>query len=226
MPGCDGSGCGVAYELTPVNGRWTETVLYSFTGGNDGGIPRGAVTFDQVGNLFGVAEQFGSDKRGTVYELSPSGSGWTENTVYDFETSHARFPSGEIIFDQIGNLYGHAFDAGNDGGFAYELTELSGTWTLASSLFLELEVPFSLALDSAGNIYGAAASYKGSDCGYVFKTDTTLSTFTVLYKFTGSNGQGPEGCDPESLALDANGDLYGTASGGAYGYGVIWEIAP
>src|SRR5271166_3676379 len=77
------SSCGVVYKLTPSSGGWMETVLYSFTGGNDGGNPAGGVIFDQAGNLYGVTTDAGPSRQGTVYELTPSGSGWTENTIFD-----------------------------------------------------------------------------------------------------------------------------------------------
>ena len=48
-----GSGCGTVFNLMPSNGGWTESVLYSFTGGNDGGNPLAGVIFDRVGNLYG-----------------------------------------------------------------------------------------------------------------------------------------------------------------------------
>ena len=226
---CNGYGCGVVYELIRSNTGWTQTVLYSFTGSNDGGFPGGGVTFDRAGNLYGVASQFGANNDGTVYELTPSGLGWVR-TLFSFQTGASKWPRGNLIFDQFGNLYGTTTnDRFNDGGTTYKLTESNGSWGLASTLYLSPEAPeagFTMGPD--GNLYGTAVSYKGTDCGIVFKTDINFSNFTVLYYFSGSNGNGPEGCDPESQVLfDASGNLYGTTvDGGAYGYGVVWEITP
>ena len=51
---CDGGTCGVVYKLTPSSGGWTESVIYSFSGGSDGGNPTAGVILDQAGNLYGT----------------------------------------------------------------------------------------------------------------------------------------------------------------------------
>ena len=77
-------------------------------------------------------------------------------------------------------------------------------------------------MDSAGNLYGAD-SITGD--GYIFKLTRSGNgwTFSRLHSFSGPDGAGATG----QLVLDSAGNLYGTtAVGGAYGYGVIWEITP
>ena len=61
----------------------TFNVIYNFTGGTDGGDPVGGLAIDAAGNLYGSAFTGGAGY-GTTYELSPSGSGWTFNTLYSF----------------------------------------------------------------------------------------------------------------------------------------------
>jgi hypothetical protein len=53
---------GVVFELglPVVLGQQTETVLYNFTGGNDGASPRARLITDPAGNLYGTALQGGS----------------------------------------------------------------------------------------------------------------------------------------------------------------------
>jgi len=70
-------GCGVVFKLTPSNGGWTETTVYSFTG-PDGAWPFGGLIFDAAGNLYGTTESGGSYNYGAIYELMPSDSGWNE----------------------------------------------------------------------------------------------------------------------------------------------------
>jgi uncharacterized repeat protein (TIGR03803 family) len=57
------SGTGVVFELSPTGqgGAWTETLLYQFTGGKDGGYPSARLVFDKVGGLYGTT-QFGDYK--------------------------------------------------------------------------------------------------------------------------------------------------------------------
>jgi uncharacterized repeat protein (TIGR03803 family) len=59
-------GCGVVYELNPLG---QERVLYSFTGGPDGGSPLAGVTRDAEGNLYGTAMEDGAGGGGAVYKL-------------------------------------------------------------------------------------------------------------------------------------------------------------
>jgi uncharacterized repeat protein (TIGR03803 family) len=77
---CAGSGCGTVFELTPDGtGGWAETLLYSFQGGSDGQGPSSGLIFDQAGNLYGTTLYGGTNSGGTVFELTPNGSGgWTE----------------------------------------------------------------------------------------------------------------------------------------------------
>jgi uncharacterized repeat protein (TIGR03803 family) len=77
-------GYGVVFKLTQSGGSWTESVLWSFTGGDDGANPLSGVIFDSAGNLYGTAESGGTHGEGVVYELSPSESGWTQSTLYSF----------------------------------------------------------------------------------------------------------------------------------------------
>jgi uncharacterized repeat protein (TIGR03803 family) len=66
--------CGVVFELSPPSsgsGPWTETVLYTFSGGSDGSLPHDGVIFDSKGNLYGTTAGGGTGGGGVVFELSP-----------------------------------------------------------------------------------------------------------------------------------------------------------
>ncbi len=64
-----------------VDTSGTETVLYSFTGGNDGGYPYASLIRDPAGNLYGTTEAGGSSAVGTVFKLDTSG---TETVLHSF----------------------------------------------------------------------------------------------------------------------------------------------
>ncbi|HEY5177975.1 MAG TPA: choice-of-anchor tandem repeat GloVer-containing protein [Terriglobales bacterium] len=79
-------GFGAVFKMTPSTGGWTESVLYSFTVyGPDGSLPYSGVIFDRSGNLYGTTIWGGSCRYGvgcgTVFQLTPSGSGWTEHVL-------------------------------------------------------------------------------------------------------------------------------------------------
>jgi hypothetical protein len=132
-------GCGTVYELSPPaqpGGAWTETVLYSFQGGDDGYAPLGDLVFDGAGNLYG-ATKFGGGKGincndlygycGTIFELSPakaSVSGeWREKILHSFggiaagsAMGDGAEPNGALVFDRSGNVYGTTYFGGNGAG--------------------------------------------------------------------------------------------------------------
>ena len=223
---CSG-GCGVVYELTPSNGEWTESVLYTFGGGTDGANPWAGVIFDQSGNLYGTTSGGGAYGQGTVYELTPSASGWTLKTLYSFQNTKGSQDGGQpyagLIFDQSGNLYGATTKGGaNGGGTVFELTPTNGVWSFqtlygfAGSGGGQLtDGPVaSLVMDSVGSLYGSTAGDGAYRFGAVFKLASASGggwTYTSLYDFTGNN----DGRTPRSnLVFDQYGNLYGTASGG------------
>lgn len=109
--GADGQG--VVYQLTPSGGSWTESVLYTFTGGNDGGQPFAGLTFNKEGNLFGAAAYFGVNGDGTLFELIHGQAGWQQKTIHSFNGDDGKYPYGSVLFDQFGNLFATTFWGGN-----------------------------------------------------------------------------------------------------------------
>src|SRR5258706_2918084 len=70
-----GQGSGAVFQLSPDgNGRWSETVLYQFTGGADGLNPYGTLLLDGKGNLYGTTLSGGGHKMGTGCNLTPQSS--------------------------------------------------------------------------------------------------------------------------------------------------------
>ncbi len=110
----------------------TETVLYTFTGGADGGQPYAGLIFDPAGNLYGATQYGGAYNQGTVFELTHSPSGtWTETVLYSFTGgSDGSQPQYNLVIDGAGNLYGTAALGGDSYcGTVYELSPSEGGWT-------------------------------------------------------------------------------------------------
>src|SRR5215467_1213381 len=79
------SGCGVVYKLTKSGSTWTQSVLYSFTGGQDGYEPGSALTFDKQGNLYGMTPVGGAFGAGVIYQLKPQQNGtWKFRVIHTF----------------------------------------------------------------------------------------------------------------------------------------------
>jgi uncharacterized repeat protein (TIGR03803 family) len=112
--GC-GHGCGVVFELLPrTGGQWQESVLYSFTGGNDGAGPSGALIFDGTGNLYGPTAGGGTQDDGTVFELTPGENGqWSETVLHSFAGKDGVSPKAGVAFDSSGNIFGTASSGGS-----------------------------------------------------------------------------------------------------------------
>jgi uncharacterized repeat protein (TIGR03803 family) len=235
---------GTVYELMPSNGGWRESVLYTFTGGNDGASPEAGLIFDGSGNLYGTTSaggDYGSlcseyNGCGVVFELTPSQGSWTETTLHLFDPNNGDGydPTTSLIFDQSGNIYGTTGLGGSSdrGGTVFELMPNSkGSWT-ETLLHSFTQIgdgggpAGALTMDAAGNLYGTTNGNGAYGFGAVFKLTPSNGswTYTSLHDFTG----GSDGGLPVSnVIFDANGNLYGTAyGGGGYGYGFVWEITP
>ncbi len=232
------SGSGVAFELTPSEGGWTESVLHAFAGGTDGAFPEGNLIADSSGNLDGTTELGGGcgGECGTVFRLTPSGSSWQESILYSFQgQSDGDYPVGGVTIDSAGNLYG---SNNGDNGLVFELMFSHGSWNLVP-LYGNLGFGGLPAMtnppivDAAGNLYGTTVFGGGSGCPYgcgeVFKLTPTVGgwTFTVLHEFDYADGQAPWG----RLVMDSRGNLYGTTVEGGIGNcpglcGTVWEITP
>jgi uncharacterized repeat protein (TIGR03803 family) len=92
---------GALFKVAP---KGKETILYSFTGGSDGALPRGGVIMDASGNLYGTTSSGGDSNLGTVFKLTPSGE---KPVLYSFGGgSDGTEPAAGLIMDDSGNLYG------------------------------------------------------------------------------------------------------------------------
>lgn len=228
-------GCGIIYKLSPAGGGWRQTILYSFTRlpVAHAFAPSGAPIFDQAGNLYGTTTSGGITAAGVVYKLTPTGSGWTQQNIFQFNGNTGEYgirPFGYLTFDQNGNLYGMTSDAGpHGGGTVYELSPSDGGWapTLLYGFNGGDSPAGGVVMDAAGSLYGAQGD---PGHGFIFKLTPGSGgwTYTRVHTFTGTEGQ-----YAGRLLIAPNGKIYGaTYTGGSEdcitltGCGVIFEITP
>ncbi len=236
---CAGDGCGVVYKLTQSGGNWTESVLYNFTGGNDGYGPGGAVVFDNAGNLYGTTPDGGMYGVGVVYQLSLSGGHWTQKVLHAFTGGDDGGVGslGALLLDNAGSLYGVTEIGGAySAGTAFKLSPgTGGTWTLTTLYAFQGQpdaaFPYGgLIADSSGALYGTTYFGGTAGSGTVFELRPTPNIGgwkeVVLYSFRG----GSDGGYPTStLLFDAVRNLYGTTSNGGdsgCGCGVVFQLQP
>ncbi len=229
---------GSVYEMTPAGGGWTEKVLYSFgvAGGGEGSGPSSGVIFDNSGNLYGTTFAGGPNNFGVVFELTPSGGGWAENTLYRFSGgTDGGAPLAGLVLDSSGNLYGATSVGGSGGGgTVFVLSPSNGAWTFnVIYSFTEGEGPAgTLAIDAGGNLYGTTQSEGAYGYGSVFELSPGGGGWShrTLHDFCSQGPPCSDGAEPfAGVTLDANGNLYGTTQeGGTYidCCGVVFEIVP
>ena len=229
-----GGAANVVFKLAPnSDGTWAESVLYSFSGGADGGSPYSGVIRDAAGNLYGTTSSGGAYSAGTVFKLTPNPDGtWAESVLHSFSGgSDGANPQAGVILDAAGNLYGTTPYGGAGGGVVFKLTpNAEGTWT-ENVLYTFAHArdganpQAGVIFDAAGNLYGTTLRGGSSGNGTVFElrqnSDGSWSE-RVLHPFAG----GSDGCFPEDgLTADHSGNLYGTTGNcGDNGYGVAFQL--
>jgi uncharacterized repeat protein (TIGR03803 family) len=221
---------GTVFQLSPgSDGTWTEKVLYSFTGGADGGsLFESTLIVDASGNLFGYSEGGGAYGYGVVFEIAAGSNGtWTQTVLHSFKGGNDGMSpyASPLLMDAAGKLYGATPVGGaHDYGVVYQLTPQSnGAWSEKIIYALTgtsgLNDPFGgLVLDSAGNLYSAFTFgifelMPGTNGSWTEKT---------LYRFVGS----PDGAYPEGVISDKAGNLYGTTNTGGVHHGAVFELSP
>lgn len=199
--GTCGGGCGMVVKLTPSGSGYDETVLYNFQDYTDANYPFAPPTIDEsTGVIYGTTWFGGTYNSGTVFALTPSGSGYEESIIHSFDGGGYGNPDGCILWAPV-------------------------------------------LLQSDGTLYGTTTlgggGCSGIGCGSVFELTPSGSgySFQYIYNF----GEPINGAEPEWGALIANdkGDLFGTTRsggsktscgdggpGGALGCGVVFEIVP
>lgn len=251
LSGCDELGCGVVFRLTPAGkGTWMERILYSFTGGEDGGSPQAGVILDAAGNVYGTASEGGDASCGyltvgcgVVFELVPTSHGqWKEKLLHTFEGPDGANPMGGLIFDSAGNLYGTTYGGGVASctffgcGVIFELTpDRGGKWKE------EVLYRFTggsdggqpvagLTSDASGELFGTTFVGGRSKDGVVFelmKVAPSKWKEKVLHSFSGPDGAAPYA----GLTSGPARSLYGTTldggNSGCYGgCGLAFELDP
>ena len=231
----DGSFLGLGpdqiYRIGPDG---SETVVHFFGGGKtDGSDPSGLLEADNT-ILYGTTRSGGAFNRGTVFELTESGD---ERLIHSFRGgADGDFPSAPPIQGRDGALYGTTTYGGVTAnmstvcdrgcGTVFRIT-LEGKETVLHAfrggVLDGVHPTSSLAQSSDGVLYGTTSG-GGSDTGigpgtlFAIAPDGQLRLF---YAFRDES----EGVFPSALTQAADGGYYGTAGGGRFGQGVVFELS-
>ena len=216
---------GTAFELSGA-AHQSVTTLASFSP-TTGDMPVGSLVVAASGVLYGTTSYAGGAGYGTAFSLSPGGGPYTPNVLTAFNSATGTTPFGGLTRDSAGNLYGTTYNGGANGsGTAYEIPAAAPT-TLTSLATLSPAAGSgprgTLVADAAGNLYGTTTAGGSAGLGTVFElSGPTHQTLTTLATLDASTGYSPY----DGLAIDAAGNLFGTAySGGANGGGTVFELS-
>jgi len=195
-------------------GGWAQTVnvLTNFSGISSAANPQ-VVTPAQGRNaaLYG-STRGSSGSSGAIFQLATAG---TLRFPYTFSSSTGQQPNGGLILATDGNLYGTATSGGSGGdGVLYRLSP-TGAYTVLHNFLGSSDGgnPVYAPIEgSDGSIYGITTPVSTS-AAVLYKYTPSTSTFSTLYTF----GDPAAGEYPTSLFQAANGNLYGTVSGGICG---------
>lgn len=219
------AGCGTIFKVTPAGAFST---IYTFTGGNDGGVPLGGLVEDGAGDLYGTTSVDGANGYGTVFKVTTTG---TLTPVYGFcaltSCTDGEAPSSTLWVGTNGDLYGSTTKGGSNGsGSVFQLTT-AGTLTTIGNFCTQYgcndgSETNGVFLGSDGKYYGSTLFGGSNSEGSVYSV-TTAGVVTPLISFVGGTDAG----HPYDAPLQGgDGNFYGTsAGGGTNGYGTVWQMA-
>ncbi len=123
-------GYGTIFELNKQQ-SWAESIVYNFQNQDDGGVPYAGLIADGHGNFYGAATEGGSQGGGSIFELTPAGSGWNFTAIQSLAGWGISGTFRNLLLSSSGNLYATTHcDGEYDAGTVYELVPgVGGTWT-------------------------------------------------------------------------------------------------
>ena len=247
---------GTIFRLTPGPHGYKESVVYNFPRGTGGTLPQAGLAIDHHGNIYGTTMYGGSTHGycgsaggcGTVFKLTPAGSGYSESVIYAFTGTDGNLPTGTLtVNERTGAIFGTTFWGGTEGngtvfklsphGSSYSESVLHSFKGNADGFLPE----GTLLLERGGTLYGTAeiggGGCSGIGCGSVFSLTPAASgyTFHVLFDFK----HPLNGAEPQQTNLLTGPDeaIYGTTRsggtatncsdggpGGAAGCGTVFKI--
>ena len=216
--GCGTDGCGTVFSITPDG---TETVLYTFKGGDDGANPSGHLI--QVGKLIygetltGGGSGCNGEGCGTVFSITTAGA---ESVVYAFQGGKDGETPDRGLVSVGKTLYGTTFYGGGSGCSAHIGCGTIFSLTKGKEKVLHAFVgsdgahPRAGLLDVSGTLYGTTefggilSGCNNTGCGSIYSIAPAGTGFATIYNFQG----GTDGCFPTGLLANVSGVFYGSTA--------------
>ncbi len=191
------------------------TTLYSFCARQncaDGQNPYSVVVQDQSGNFWGTTQGGPTSGSGTVFKITDTGA---LTTVYSFSGTDGAQPKAGLALGSDGNFYGTTSSGGaNNGGTVFKISPAGTLTTLHNFNFSDGNYPVSALVQAANGAFYGTTLFSGPNGGGTVFTITAAGELSTLHNFCSkpncADGEFPDG----TLIQVADGDLYGTTSGG------------
>jgi uncharacterized repeat protein (TIGR03803 family) len=223
---------GVVFKLAPSGSSYVETVLHAFQGGQDGAQPAAGVLLDGTGAIYGTTNLGGKYGAGTVYKLTPAGSGYQEQVIYTFQGIYdGANPASRLIAGKNGTLYGTTERGGGPGYFGTVFALKPTGKGYRESIIYAFQggsdgaFPASgLALASDGALYGTTIEgglYNDGTIYALYPAGGGTFAESVLWMFEGGPNDGLLAYGPPLLYHKT---LYGTTGSGGLGGGIFFEV--
>jgi uncharacterized repeat protein (TIGR03803 family) len=241
-------GCGTVFKIS----GGVLTTIHTFARGDDGAFPLAGLTMDAAGNLYGTTSRGGPLDLGTIYKLTPDGSGgWNYSIVYEFQggAGDGAEPYSALTVDAAGNLYGTTFAGGGTincdnyvpgCGTVFEITP-AGNGVTERVLYAfhgvlnGTQPTTGVTLDAAGNLYGvtrrggaiSCSRNSTAGCGIAYALTPQSNgkwKQRILFDFSNDLADVDGAILPYSPLTYYKGALYGNAAGGASSAGTIYTL--
>ena len=184
------AGAGTVFKLTPSKRGYTESILYSFKGEPDGSKPESGIVASRrtitraTPTLYGTTVYGGANNDGTVYELTPSGKGYTETVVWNFGSvaGDGVDPTGGVCVNDKGVTYGTTLGGGSGAssglGTFFTLTPSGNAYKESVESFSGANGAYPFAgpsTDSKGNLYVTGEAGGASNEGAMSTTGVKVT---------------------------------------------------
>ncbi len=215
---------GTVFEVSAGTHALSTLAIFNLA---NGGGPSAGLLADASGNLYGTTREGGANNLGTVFELAAGTH--VLSTLVTFIGSNGQYPSGALIADVSGNLFGTT-DYGGAGGNGTVFQIAAGTHALSTLATFNHNstngaIPdCTLLADANGNLFGTTSSGGGGPTihGNVFELSAGTHELSTLATFDVTNGAFPLA---QALIVDGSGNLYGTTNGLTRADGTVFEVA-
>jgi uncharacterized repeat protein (TIGR03803 family) len=216
---------GTVFKFNPATNALSTP--YQFTSADPfadiGENPGAGLVFDS-GFLWGTTLEGGDSFWGTVFKISASTNAVTWVSHFDY---WARNPGSPLVKDNFGNFFGITGRGGaNEGGTIFKVKASNGELTHIADMPTSNSISRSaLVVDSLGYLWGTTAGGGAADYGTIFYVHPTLGQIYPVVEFSGSEGPNKGAYPVGGLVRDADGNFWGTTSGGgASNYGTVFKL--